>query len=137
MDDRPHHPQQVMENTTRFDLNDAVRQWRKGLESSPAFRPENLDELEAHLRDSAVALQSGEVTPAEAFLIAARRLGGRAELEREFGKANVRDLWLDRCLWMVLGLLLYVFIYRLSVPLQSVMLDLGLSWELSTPLVAI
>jgi hypothetical protein len=126
-----------MENTTQFDLNDAARQWRNGLESSPAFRPENLHELEAHLRDSAVALQSGEVTPAEAFRIATRRLGARAELEREFGKANVRDLWLDRCLWMILGLLLCFFIYRLSVPLQSAMLGLALSWELSAPVVGI
>src|SRR5881628_473912 len=137
MADCPHHTHQTMENATQFDLNEAVLRWRNGLESSPAFRPENLDELEAHLRDSAVALQSGELTPAEAFLIATRRLGGRAELEREFGKANVRDLWLDRCLWMILGLLLWFFIYRLSVPLQSVMFGLALSWELSAPVVGI
>jgi hypothetical protein len=126
-----------MENATEFDLSEAARQWRKGLESSPAFRPENLDELEAHLRDSATALQSGGLTPPEAFLIAARRLGGRAELGREFGKANVRDLWLHRSLWMMLGLLFYSFIYRLSVVPQTVILDLGLSWGISTPLVAI
>lgn len=131
MADRPHNADQAMEDSTPFDLNEAIRRWRQGLASSPAFRAENLDELETHLRDSTLALQSGGLTTTEAFLIASRRLGDRAGLEGEFGKTNVRELWLDRSLWMVLGLLLFSFIQRLSFEPEAVMLNLALSCGLS------
>jgi hypothetical protein len=131
MADSPHHTHQVMENPTQFDLNEAVRQWRRGLESSAVFRATTLEELEAHLRDSTLALHSDGLTEAEAFLIARRRLGNRAELEREFGKANAHDLWVDRCLWMILGLLLFLFSRRLSIALENGVLLVASAWGLS------
>jgi hypothetical protein len=76
-------------------------------------------------------LKEGGLTQAEAFLIARRRLGNRAELEREFGKANARDLWVHRCLWMILGLLLFLFSRRLSIALENGMLLVASAWGLS------
>lgn len=93
-----------METTTTFDLNQAIQRWREGLAASPAFRNENLDELEAHLRDSIESLHKSSLSVEEAFLVAARRLGKDASLETEFKKINESAVWLDRILWMLIGI---------------------------------
>src|SRR5690349_14090776 len=54
---RPRNLDEIMENPTSFDLNRAVQQWRETLAQSPAFRGENLNELESHLSDSIAAWQ--------------------------------------------------------------------------------
>lgn len=103
MADGARNPDQAMENSSRFDLNEAIRSWRATLEVSPALRAETVDELESHLRDSAAALEAGGLSAEEAFLIACRRLGTSAALEREFGKVNTGQVWLNRAVWMVAG----------------------------------
>ena len=62
-----------METTTPFDLNRAIRHWRENLTQTPALRSENLDELEAHLRDSVATLQLRSLSVEEAFSIGVRR----------------------------------------------------------------
>jgi len=99
-----------MENTASFDLNRRIEQWRENLATSPSFRGENLDELEAHLRDSVAALQSRGLTAEEAFLVATRRIGGGGLLANEFGKVNGSALWLDRLFWMVIGYQVWLLI---------------------------
>jgi hypothetical protein len=94
-------------NPTPFDLNRAVQQWRENLGDSPALRRENLDELETHLRDSIANLKNRGLAEDEAFLIATRRLGGKALLGREFGKVNSQAVWLNRALWMLVGIQLH------------------------------
>ena len=93
-----------MENTTAFDLNNAIRCWRDGLSQSPQFREEDLTELEGHLRDAVGELQARGLTDDEAFLVAARRLGNPAALEPEFAKVNRSQVWLYRLLWMLVGI---------------------------------
>ena len=90
--------------TTPFDLNHAVHQWRENLGHSPAFRSENLNELESHLRDSIGALRGKGLSDDEAFLIAARRIGSATALEPEFAKVNAREVWLNRVMWMLFGI---------------------------------
>ena len=92
-----------MENPTVFDLNRAIRSWRDHLGRWPAFQRENLDELEAHLLDSIAGWQARGLSPEEAFLIAARRIGSAASLEPEFQKVNGSAIWLDRFFWMLIG----------------------------------
>ena len=92
-----------MENATRFDLNDALCRWRENLATSPAFRARDLDELEAHLRDSIQSLQSRGLFAHEAFWVAQSRLGDSDLLDREFEKVNPERVWLNRVLWMVVG----------------------------------
>jgi hypothetical protein len=77
-----------METAIEFDLNMALRLWREQLSQSPQFRPENLDELESHLRDSMASLQTKGLSAEESFLIGARRVGSAAALEREFAGEN-------------------------------------------------
>ncbi len=91
-----------METTTPFDLNRAISHWRDELAQSSAFRAENLDELEAHLRDSVATLQGRELSPEEAFLIATKRVGSGALLGKEFGKVNSANVWVERCLWALI-----------------------------------
>src|SRR5688572_2543553 len=120
-----------MENETRFDLNAAVARWRKNLRTSPAIRLQDIEELEGHLRDSTQALHSRGLTLEEAFVIASKRLGPREELEREYGKLNVRDVWLHRILWMLLGLLIFSLVARCSNIITAPLVHLALSSSMS------
>jgi hypothetical protein len=99
-----------METKTAFDLNTAIQRWRDHLSQSPCFRRENLDELETHLRDAVAALRGTTLSEEEAFLVAARRLGGAPALEPEFAKVNGQEVWLNRLLWMLLGAQLWPLI---------------------------
>jgi hypothetical protein len=99
-----------MENEPRFDLESALARWRQTLGHSPSLRDRDIHELEAHLRDSIQGLETKGLGIGEAFLIAARRVGSTRELEREFGKANPRRLWLDRALWLLLGFMVFEWI---------------------------
>jgi hypothetical protein len=99
-----------MENPTAFDLNGAIQQWRENLAEAPAFRRENLNELESNLRDSIAALHAKGLSGEEAFWVATRRVGPGSRLESEFSKVNGSALWLDRLLWMLLGYLAWTFI---------------------------
>ena len=103
-----------MANPVQFDLNAEIQAWRNRLSSSPELRAENLDELESHLRDSVAALRQKGLTEAEAFLIATQRIGSPTALQPEFAKVNAREVWLDRLLWMVLGVQLWAFIVGFS-----------------------
>ncbi len=77
-----------MATTTTFDLSLAIQQWREKLVQSPHFKAENVAELESHVRDSVVTLQSNGLSSEESFLIATRRVGSVENLEPEFGKVN-------------------------------------------------
>jgi hypothetical protein len=99
-----------MQNEKSFDLNHAIQNWRENLANLPAFRGENIDELESHLRDSIAALESRGLSPSETFQIAAQRVGGIAGLECEFSKVNKRAIWLDRVFWMLIGYQVWNFV---------------------------
>jgi len=124
-----------METTTSFDLNQTIQVWRENLGHSPAFRSENLYELETHLRDSITALQKQGLSSEESFLVAASRVGKDAALEREFSKINLRTVWLDRVLWMLIGFQVWSFISGLisSITRAAVFYGLaGTSHDFST-----
>lgn len=104
MADRPPNTVQTMENATCFDLNTEIRRWRQNLSASPQFYAENLEELESHLREGVAALRGQGLSAEEAFLVARRRLGGAPALESEFAKINAHAVWLNRLLWMLLGI---------------------------------
>ncbi|HWN96533.1 MAG TPA: hypothetical protein VNT99_16000 [Methylomirabilota bacterium] len=95
-----------METTTRFDLNQSIRQWRDALAQSATMRAEELDELEYHLRDSMAQLRERQLTEEESFLVATRRLGGGEVLTREFAKVNPGRVWPSRLCWMLAGVFL-------------------------------
>jgi hypothetical protein len=98
-----HHIATPMENTADFDLNRAIADWRHQLGQSPAYRADDLEEMESHLRDALEQLRTAGLTEEEAFLVATRRVGAPRVLEAEFAKINGRSVWLDRLLWMLVG----------------------------------
>lgn len=74
-----------------FDLEKAVRSWRRGLERRSALSPRELDELEDHLRahvDPESELDPGG-TPSRKFAAARAALGEGAVLSREFAKGGM------------------------------------------------
>jgi hypothetical protein len=116
-----------MENQTSFDLNVAIQRWRENLAQSASFRAENLNELESHLRDSVARLQTGELSVEESFLIASRRIGGTQQLETEFGKLNRNSIWLDRLLWMLIGIQAWTIATGSIGSITSTLMTLGWS----------
>src|ERR1051325_5470113 len=69
-----------------FKLEKAIAKWRKDMTAQGVKSRDVLDELENHLReDVAAQIQSG-MDAAEAFEIAAQRIGRGAVLKREFAK---------------------------------------------------
>ncbi len=99
-----------MENKPTFDLEAALRQWRQNLESSPAFRADNLEELEAHLRDAVTGWREKGLSEEESFGVAAGRLGRTGPLAAEFAKVNGSAVWADRMFWMAAGLQVWLFV---------------------------
>jgi hypothetical protein len=81
-----------MENISQFDLNAALRLWLEQLGQSSQVKVENIRELESHVSDSVMQLQSKGLSPEESFLIATRRAGTPARLEPEFAKVNRNPL---------------------------------------------
>lgn len=92
---------------TPFDLNQALRNWRIRLATAHSCRPEDLDELEAHLRDSVAALEARGLATDEAFLIATRRIGPGPELAEELAKVHPAEAFRSRAAWMLMGMLLF------------------------------
>ena len=116
-----------METTTSFDLNQTIQLWRENLGHSPAFRRENLYELETHLRDLIAALQRQGLSPEESFLVAVNRIGKDAALESEFAKINLGTVWLDRVLWMLIGFQVWSFISGLISSITRAAVFYGLT----------
>jgi hypothetical protein len=88
MVNRPRNSRKFMENIAQFDLNTALRQWLARLGQSPQVKAENLKELESHVRDSVVQLQTKGLSSEESFLVATHRVGSPEKLEPEFAKVN-------------------------------------------------
>ena len=64
-----------METSSPFDLDQALWQWRAGLQNHGGFCAADLEELEGHLRESISVLHAGGLSAQEAFMVATRRLG--------------------------------------------------------------
>lgn len=88
-----------------FDLEQEIKNWRSKLAGQEAFQAAHLDELEDHLRSTSAQLSESGLSSEEAFLVAARRLGTDEQLNREYGKTHASNIWANRLLWMLLGLL--------------------------------
>ena len=81
-----------MENTAPFDLNIALQHWLGHLGQSSQIKNDDLNELESHVRDSVVQLQSKGLSSEESFMVATHRVGNPAQLEPEFAKINRHPL---------------------------------------------
>ena len=93
-----------------FDLQSALSAWRREMASHEVMGVEELAELESHLLEDFDALCAGGHEAADAFDLAARRLGSCASLHAEFAKRDPRGLAHERALWALLGILAWMLL---------------------------
>jgi hypothetical protein len=112
-----------------FDLDDAVRTWRRDFTRERSFSERDLDELEDHLRaayDVELDLNPA-LSPARAFAYACEDLGAAAELSGEFAKVEGKA-WrrLVRTGWLVFGAAFLLPVARYGITLGQADLHDGL-----------
>ncbi|GAB5519145.1 MAG: ABC transporter permease [Rhodothermales bacterium] len=71
-----------------FNLDHALAAWRRSLRFNRAFSKDDLDELDAHLRDFIDHLQAQGLADEDAFHQALERLGLRHDIESEYRKVR-------------------------------------------------
>jgi hypothetical protein len=71
-----------------FDLEQSISEWRKQMLAVGIKTPAPLEELEVHLREEIGLQIKRGLTPAEAFEIAAKKIGSARELKNEFRKTG-------------------------------------------------
>jgi hypothetical protein len=71
-----------------FDLEQAIREWRRDLAAHGVQSPDALDELESHLRDEIEAQMESGANTEQAWSSASRQIGQPAELRNEFARAE-------------------------------------------------
>ena len=74
-----------------FDLEHAVKSWRRDLAKSPSLEDSYIAELEAVLRDEVAALVRGGISEEEAFRKASVDMGEVSAIGREFEKVRRPD----------------------------------------------
>ena len=72
----------------RFHLDKAVAAWRERLQRARDFLADDLDELEAHLRDHIEKLVGEGLSERDAFRTARQRLGSDVQLASEYRKVR-------------------------------------------------
>jgi len=107
-----------MESRTDFDLNQAFAAWREGF--SDELSDEQLKELESHLIEASTALKEKGLSEAEAFLIAARRLGRPVEIGEEFRRNELFSFTSQHARWLLTGAVAYVALHSLFGIVQRV-----------------
>lgn len=87
-----------------FDIENAIKEWRRQMTEAGAANFDALNELESHLRADFEAFVTSGKPDAEAFALAAGRLGSTVALRDEFAKVSrkpVLTLGIITLLWMV------------------------------------
>lgn len=126
---RPRNALQTMA-TSPFDLNRSLQEWRRRFDASATIRTENLDEMEAHLRESMAALVRAGLSEEEAFLVASRRLGPSDALEAEYAKIHPGDVRRTRAAWMLAGVFLFVLMNDLATLASGAAVLFGNRWNI-------
>jgi putative ABC transport system permease protein len=73
-----------------FDLDDAIREWRRSFRKNEALEEGYIEELESHLRDKVEHLKSRGLTEEKAFAEAVGKIGERDRIGEEYFKTNTR-----------------------------------------------
>ena len=70
-----------------------IDEWRARMLARPGVAPEDVDELEDHLRGHLAALAALGLTPEEAFLVAIRRVGAQHAIAADLAREHSGRLW--------------------------------------------
>jgi hypothetical protein len=128
MADRSQHPEQIMENQTRYDLSAAIESWRQELAAQANLAVEVRRELETHLRDAITGFQQRGLNDEESFWLARRRVGQPQKLGEEFAKADPTKIWRERVFWTVLILFLMEIFRNAAWSISAIQQGLLLNW---------
>ena len=71
-----------------FDLENAIKKWRKELFRNEAFEDGYIEELETHLRDEIEGLSESGLDPKDAFEEAVSKIGSPERMGSEFYKTH-------------------------------------------------
>lgn len=103
-----------MSSEAKFDLYGQATLWADQLRTVPSFTISDAEELKGHLLDIAEDLVSQGLSEAEAFAVAASRLGRPSELKDEFEEVNTPVIQLRRTILVLSGILVFfLFFYFL------------------------
>jgi putative ABC transport system permease protein len=75
-----------------FDLEEAIKKWRKSLRKNEALEDGYIEELESHLRDKIDHLKDRGLSEEKAFLDAVEKIGDRDRIGEEYFKADTRKM---------------------------------------------
>jgi hypothetical protein len=76
-----------------MNIEAQIAEWRGFVRHRPAIADEDVEEMEAHLRDQIAALTDVGLSPGEAFLVAVTRMGSLDDISREFAREHSDRLW--------------------------------------------
>ena len=88
-------------------LDRIIATWKDSVARAGTFTPDDISELERHLRDSIGDLELRGLNQDEAFLVALRRIGDTNVLASEYQKVNPGLAWARRWYWMAAGFLAF------------------------------
>jgi hypothetical protein len=83
----------MAERAMAAELEAQIGQWRSFLDRRPAIRPQDVAELEDHLRDQVETLRESGLSDDEAFLVAVKRMGAQDAISNEFAREHSERLW--------------------------------------------
>lgn len=75
------------------ELDDQISEWRHYVQRSQTIAPDDVAEMEDHLRGQIEDLTGTGLAADEAFLIAVKRMGSVDEISREFAREHAERLW--------------------------------------------
>ena len=115
-----------MSSESRLDLYGQATLWAEQLRSDPSFTISDAEELKGHLLDIAEELVSQGYCEAEAFAMAASRLGEPAVLREEFDEVNTPVIQLRKTVLVLSGILFFfLFYFFVSFSARLLVLALG------------
>ena len=82
-----------------FDLEKAVRQWRKSLQKNQALEDGYVAELESHLRDEVERQVHSGLDAREAFETAVKNMGSAAGIGTEYRKSMIKAGFMPDLIW--------------------------------------
>ena len=79
-----------------YDLDHSIANWRATIARNGTCSTDELEELEAHLREEIEALAELGLSEQEAFSIGVSRMGNSGAISSEYAKASPLRLWFRR-----------------------------------------
>ena len=82
-----------MADSVEIDVEQEIVLWRRKLNGSGTLLPDEVEELQGHLRDEMDTLVNSGLAVDEALFVAVRRIGRTSALSSEYFKVNGGRLW--------------------------------------------